>query len=104
MIDYKQFEGHTPGPWSARREGAFDYRIALSHIAETVCKVRCEANACLIAAAPELLAENKKLREALEGIIESAEDGRDCPEWLEERITDARAALNTDAEESNGRN
>lgn len=40
----------------------------------------------LFAAAPDMLS-------ALKAIIDSATDGRDCPEWLQERIVDAQAAL-----------
>ena len=29
----------------------------------------------------------------LKAIIESATDGRDCPEWLQERIADAQIAI-----------
>lgn len=45
-----------------------------------------EANARLIAAGPDLL-------EALESIMDSATDGRPNPEWLNERLVPAAAAI-----------
>ena len=34
-----------------------------------------------------------KLEEILRSIIDSATDGRDCPEWLKERIADAKLVI-----------
>lgn len=45
-----------------------------------------DANGRLVSAAPELY-------EALLSIAESAADGRECPEWLQERLVRANAAL-----------
>ena len=70
---------HTPGPWFSKRagtpqDGEYDYAIiakiggepmviaeAFGRVSETK-KACAEANARLIARAPELLAENEKLR------------------------------------------
>jgi len=89
---------HTPAPWKIERDRGDGKVIAISNPGDgwerlyvEVCSDDCDrevaqANARLIAAAPDLL-------EALKAIKESAEDGRDCPEWLLERLQDANAAL-----------
>lgn len=104
---------HTPGPWSVgysekkryAATGHCDWWEASIHVGERGSRGNClalvcmggtgatrtdqdsvEANARLIAAAPELL-------EALEAIIDSARDGRDIPEWLDERLVSAEAAI-----------
>lgn len=52
---------HTPGPWKAQRLESFSYAIHTDYVHDRghdcniVREVRCEANALLIAAAPELL-------------------------------------------------
>jgi hypothetical protein len=88
MIDYTKFEGHTAGPWGVsdiHRKGFFgnkgeaviigpdlrigsvdcviDFKAGQGYLAQ--CPER-DANAHLIAAAPDLLAENNRLRDALE--------------------------------------
>lgn len=40
-----------------------------------------------------LVEENRELLEALETIIDSARDGRSIPEWLDERLVEAEAAI-----------
>jgi len=62
MIDYSKFEGHTPGPW--KWDGIFsvdtkDVRVCYTHHNNR------SANGELIAAAPDLLEENKRLRTAI---------------------------------------
>ena len=77
MIDTKQFEGHTPGPWKVNDRWA--EQIVTNPFREQVkgdnginiAKVYWgtdghEANAALIAAAPELLAVHDDLVAALE--------------------------------------
>src|SRR5262245_31778562 len=138
MIDHKQFEGHTPGPWRAGKEidsskrlvyilieslagnvattGVYGHRpngdTAGKSYVDTFGAKRHEpiisanearANAALIAAVPDLLAENKKLREALEACDRAFVawqvgqiPGR--PEDILALISQVRAALNTDAE------
>jgi hypothetical protein len=84
-----EFKGHTPGPWvivdaadgaveSIRVEewkrnnlmgdfrGSIICDLSASHGGRPHAYKEAEANARLIAAAPELLAENQRLREALE--------------------------------------
>lgn len=67
---------HTPGPWKLRRVTRYDIRIAPESEPEHVSiagmaiwgeedREELEANARLIAAAPELLEALKELREAL---------------------------------------
>ena len=85
MIDYKKFEGHRPGPWRATYNSAKEraVRDAAGFIAfmpkphhfagqneryEQELAEYAATNA-LITAAPDLLEENKRLREALEEIL-----------------------------------
>lgn len=63
-MNYEQFEGHTEGPWetgpvSWDENGDVRYTLVGNKDASW-------ADARLIEAAPDLLAENKRLREALE--------------------------------------
>lgn len=77
MIDYSKFKGHTPGPWKVivNRVGIFienqtQYGIAdLSPVSgeDTPEQI---ANAALIAAAPDLLAENKRLRDLVRQMLD----------------------------------
>jgi hypothetical protein len=52
---------HTKGPWKAERNASFSYSIQTDYVHDrghdcnVVREVRCEANAFLISAAPELL-------------------------------------------------
>lgn len=70
---YTKYEGHTPGPWSyyedscaeCRRTGTAEYCIVEPDGGDHG-QFSNEADARLIADAPTLLAENKRLREALE--------------------------------------
>ena len=82
MSDYT---GHTPGPWEwTRRFGDYialrgdNYAPVIERDTpegpspDTYLDIN-EADARLIAAAPELLAENKRLREALWSVIRAME-------------------------------
>jgi hypothetical protein len=113
MIDLAQFDGHTSAPWAPaphpmKRTGAtFDIlgRSADAEDADEVCvlaHVYTGYNAALIAAAPALLAEcrrlradNARLREALDVLVDHAEET--YPHFESERgqrdIAQARAAL-----------
>ncbi|HEX3941609.1 MAG TPA: hypothetical protein VHX11_09025 [Acidobacteriaceae bacterium] len=80
---------HTPGPWSRYNEERCSNIFLESHCHGSVCKIannlHAEANARLIAAAPELL-------EALERLIARAgENLRGGMMWSE--ITQAKAAI-----------
>jgi hypothetical protein len=102
---------YTPGPWEYQAMGTVQIRedeseVARWHPAHVVaawsygggrmvtaficdCNSRTlpnAANARLIASAPDLL-------DALRAINDSATDGRECPEWLQERLDVARVAI-----------
>lgn len=107
-IDYKAFEGHTPGGWSRNIKPASKYPIIFAgrntHVAQ-VCtsgltESEVEANCALIAAAPALLAENERLRAALKVaekyLSKAVSDGfgADCVMPLQDKpMTVIRAAL-----------
>ena len=65
-----RFEGHTPGPWVTKGWSILD-KENLTVICNVLpwdtsgCRQEDIANIKLIAAAPDLLAENRRLREAL---------------------------------------
>lgn len=74
MIDYTKFEGHTPGPWEVSERNRSivickkGTKIALAHYKADL-PSETHPNTALIAAAPalpDLLAENKRLREQVE--------------------------------------
>ncbi|WP_054908777.1 hypothetical protein [Pseudomonas sp. NBRC 111135] len=75
---------HTPGPWAPDPQATFKIRApdldrAIAYLAPT----DCDANAKLIAAAPELLAELKNLHRAYVNLLEAGRDrivalGGDC--------------------------
>jgi hypothetical protein len=75
-MNYDQFTGHTPSPWNVVK-GLCLYVTAPS-IPETVMIItgrndkEAEANVNLIAAAPDLLVENERLREGLRKVKEIA--------------------------------
>ena len=94
MIDLTQFDGHTPGPWdytkgtvTRRPVGIYGYEdndpeVELCDHAVMVPEwpaAEQDANARLIAAAPELLEEVKRLHKAMHDIMEIAtkENDRD---------------------------
>lgn len=64
---------HTPGPWQAQRRAGSDYGYEVVAdrkrriIAETICGEH-DANAHLIAAAPELLEALKACKDFLDGV------------------------------------
>lgn len=84
-----RFEGHTPAPWTVTRskmatDGAFDYAISADGapvLAEAFGRDAkggwppAEANARLIAAAPDLAAENEMLRSVLLELNDALDDG-----------------------------
>lgn len=71
-----KYDGHTPGPWAWMVDGNLHGNDTKDEILDAYIDEdgRAYINACydadveLIAAAPDLLAENKRLREALEAI------------------------------------
>jgi len=68
---------HTPGPWVAVLNEAQDHRADV--VTDCLCVATCGtgnlalANARLIARAPELLADNRRLREALGSLLDGME-------------------------------
>lgn len=109
-MNYEKFEGHTPGPWI--QEGRFVYALmnndgfGPAHINRFWLQVDAQpgwnipvqemlSNAALITAAPELLEENKRLREALELALKTLQDiqgkyyGDPIPDSVFEVVTSA---------------
>jgi hypothetical protein len=90
---------HTQGPWTTYIKGGADGWIAAADGNLIACAVRNEsmqANARLIAAAPDLLAALDAVIEDLEGNIDCGVDGGATREWLEDatnRLNAARAAI-----------
>ena len=69
MIDTDKYEGHTPAPWTWRGEtidgdGEVNHTVCYMEHPHVNGKMN-EADALLVADAPLLLAEVKRLREAL---------------------------------------
>lgn len=99
--------GHTPGPWEACDPGDYgdfngesrvilgdDRRIAVVHWSPRLNTAQSDANACLIAAAPELLAALVELLEPLErasALLVAA--GKAADENAEAAFDRARAAI-----------
>jgi hypothetical protein len=80
---------HTPGPWTYREgyRGTEEYVVQRGHeggfVVEGLSKERAEADARLIAAAPEML-------EALKGLLDRFYAPA-CPEWDAVRAAIAKA-------------
>ena len=91
---------HTPRPWKAKQDGQSFYHEVFDATSIRVCNLldprpvhENQANARLIAAAPETAAERDRLREALQALlswVEAETDGRDWPHPI---LNQARAAL-----------
>ena len=99
MIDTDKYEGHTEGPWILMKDGSYERYIALEPDddyyegeARVVLHHSCErgfraSDAQLIADAPKLLAEVKRLREAIDNIAKGMdEDWRHWRNELEKMI------------------
>jgi len=89
MINEKKYEGHTPGPWKVESDQDMDgfYFIHESYNEEVEGDYsKCYTNSALIADAPLLLAEVKRLR----GVMIYVEQRQPHPalEWaLKEGLT-----------------
>jgi len=70
MIDYTKFIGHTPGPWGHYYNNAFRKHVLVDANKNEIGRMHDGAGESmnLIAAAPDLLDENKVLRELLENV------------------------------------
>ena len=100
MIDTDKYEGHTEGPWWAdewfnddvvqfERGYCVEQRIVnespiVDHSGEWVCLVDNEADAQLIADAPLLLQEVKRLREQYAELREALVG--DSPNWTHDEL------------------
>lgn len=105
MIDYEKLKAHTPGPWRTGQEirantviGENGYTICSGMIGserQYMIYENWEQNAQLIAAAPDLLEENRRLREALEACRPYIED------LQSENFEDADACIGIDRDLDN---
>lgn len=67
MIDTNQYEGHSPAPWTLSEEYAYELFVYAgdTRLAKIDGNMKNDANEQLMADAPLLLEEVKRLREAL---------------------------------------
>ena len=98
MIDLEQFEGYTPGPWGVTGRNGYLNQVGIGPSIGCAYGAGDEvrANARLIAAAPDLLAEVKRLREEkaeLVGALEMIAGEQPCNDSLMGNADIARAAL-----------
>lgn len=71
MIDTDKYEGHTEGPWKVGKSGLIEEDKEYGNlIAELLHRKEMKSNAQLIADAPLLLAEVKRLREEKTFLLE----------------------------------
>ena len=70
-MNTEQFDGHTPGPWNVSDEVG----LVIKHGdgANDFVDMENGANARLMAAAPDLLAEVERLREVVRALREASE-------------------------------
>ena len=81
MTDTDEYEGHTEGPWVNEYDeelGEHTIESGDGMVAQRVLGV----DADLIAAAPDLLAEVKKLRNYMNILAERAQQHFGYPEWI----------------------
>ena len=73
MIDTDKYEGHTEGPWKVKTNREWEIEIPLVLISSDSEEEELErlANARLMADAPDLLAEVKRLRGLIEQVANS---------------------------------
>lgn len=116
-LDLSRFEGHTPGPWSYNglvietaypdfRSNRRQQRCAIAETVNGYEPDEREANGRLMAAAPELLAEVKRLRKQRDELVKELEkivnveanrmpDTATWREIADDCITIARRAVDT---------
>ena len=68
MIDTDKYEGHTPAPWKAIGNGEIEAHYSIAQVLPFVSPKAFDATANLIADAPLLLGEVKRLRSVIEDI------------------------------------
>jgi hypothetical protein len=81
-MNTEALQGHTPGPWLAREMVSGNWQVAADDTAQTIAHIRSEADARLVAAAPDMLM-------ALRNVIALAEH----PVTQAEAMRLARAAI-----------
>ena len=100
-MDQEKFKGHTPRPWLARTgsviAGSKVLAYVHNHYHQGMTEAEAEANARLMAAAPDLLAENQRLRKALEIFVNQVHENALEPDKLYIYETRAREALKEQA-------
>ena len=92
MIDTNRYEGHTPAPWDVREAGI--NRIMVYTDDEGFAYE--EANRNLVADAPLLLAEVKRLREQYTELREALVG--DSPNWTHEELIERALEMSEPAE------
>ena len=78
-MNLDNYEGHTPGPWKRNVNAQFpvyagespNFRYVAAALCHRLTEEEVEANLTLIAAAPELLEDNKRMRNLLMLIVET---------------------------------
>ena len=73
MIDTSKYEGHRPAPWNIT-VSAFKGKYILEEATNPTCANEVCANADLMQDAPLLLAEVKRLREAIVDMVDSMDN------------------------------
>ena len=74
MIDTDKYEGHTPAPWKAIGNGEIEAHYSIAQVLPFVSPKAFDATANLIADAPLLLEEVKRLRGIIAGIVTDMDD------------------------------
>ena len=73
MIDTDKYKGHTEGPWTAIGNGEIEAHYSIAQVLPFVSPKAFDATANLIADAPLLLEEVKRLREAIADVANNME-------------------------------
>lgn len=93
---------HTPGPWEVSyRDKNGQSVVKAEHIEVCTCwhhsvgslEKEMHYNAALIAAAPDMLAALKRIFAAHDSYVEHNPAARENPDWLDDAINEARAAI-----------
>ena len=79
MLDLNQFTGFTPGPWHISADNNDVENVNDAGVCALYADESSQANAKLIAAAPELLTECKRLRADLDAAMAFIRDNSKSP-------------------------